>query len=138
MKNVNEILAWHVREQIALEEHLSATIDQQIEAINESEFEDAKILLIEAKQTLQQQFKPLNNLLNELESKHLEELEPRAENGSGMGPLRVKRVTQLSKILRDDYSALNLIAISNTALHAAALAAESHRIASVSLAILKT
>lgn len=113
-------------------------LEEQIADIHEQDFADAKDLLGEASQALERQFRPLNVLLDKLESDQLSALAKTvAGNGAVMGlkpPLnREQRNRQISRILRDDYSALNLITISNTLLHTTALALGRGDIAAIAL-----
>ena len=136
MENRDDILKQHLSEQIALEEDLYRIIQEQIVEIDEARFADAKSLLARTGQTLETHFTPLNELLDKLE---LDAVAARTRavgsNGGGFkNPLeRVVARKPISKILRDDYSALNLITISISQLHTAALVLESKDVARVAL-----
>ena len=68
MSKDNEILMQHLREQIALEEHLCKRIQEQITLIQESDYSDAKELLLKTYKALELHFTPLNEALDVLES----------------------------------------------------------------------
>ena len=137
MENCDEILRQYLSEQIALEEHLSKIINEQIAEIDEVEFADAKNLLIKTNQVLERHFTPLNELLDKLENDALiARTQPITSNGRGgehHPPHLEQRKRRISRILRDDYSALNLIAISNTLLHTTALALDCQDVATLAL-----
>ncbi|MDD2943938.1 MAG: hypothetical protein PHC51_13355 [bacterium] len=135
--NIQEqILKAELREQIALEEDLCRKFESQISEIESDEFLDAKELLTNASKVLEGHYNKLNELLDTLEIEDSnghrtavvtvsDSIETADKN------LRQKR--NISKILRDDYSALNLVTISNTILHTTALALDNSAVADVSL-----
>jgi hypothetical protein len=136
----NQILIQQLREQIALEEHLCKIIEQQISEITEPNFSDAKNLLQKAFKTLEAQFSPLNALLDKFEFGNTsDDLETALTNGIDLKNLLdpEQKNSLISRILRDDYSALNLITMSNTLLHTTALALESKDVAELALQHLK-
>lgn len=67
MSNHNETLRQNISEQIALEEHLFNTIEEQLAEIDDKDFDDAKILLTKTKNILERHFITLNQLLDKLE-----------------------------------------------------------------------
>ena len=135
MEHRAEILRTYLSEQIALEEQLCRIIEDQIAEIDDSDFEDAKDLLTNARQVLERHFTPLNELLDKIEQEALSAQKvSAATNGAGAVPLDLrKNDKKVSRILRDDYSALNLITISNTLLHTTALALGCLDIAALAL-----
>ena len=136
MDNPEQVLEHQLREQLALEEHLCRTIEEQITGIDEVSFADAKNLLRKTSLVLATHFASLNALLDRVEQTALT-----ARNlvvaGNGVGPVtameREQKKRQISKILRDDYSALNLVTMSNALLHTTALALESGEVAALAL-----
>lgn len=132
MKKENQILAQYLREQIALEEHLCKVIQDQIATINEASFQDAKEVLEAASQLLELQFMPLNTALDAYE--HSAEYKTDM-NGNYHPPSHEPspRRMQISKMLQDDYAALNHVTISNTLLHTLALALGETDVAKLSL-----
>lgn len=145
MNNLDEHLKQYIREQIALEEHLSTVIEQQISEVSETEFADAKNVLIQTREVLERHFIPLNALLDKLEKDTATALAITvSSNGSGNSnglhhhPGETEqRSKRISTILRDDYSALNLVAISNTLLHTTALALNCQEVAAIALSHLQ-
>jgi len=137
MENVDDFLKQHLREQIGMEEHLCSIIENQISEIDETDFSDAKSLLINTKEVLEKQFDPLNKMLDKLE-KDTEIVRAKAVAGNGAGNTKLSGDAEqikkrISSILRDDYSALNLITMSNTLLHTIALALNCQDIAETAL-----
>ncbi len=136
MTNLDEHLNQYLREQIALEEHLFKGIQDQIAGIDGIEFADAKDLLIKTNQVLEKHFTALNEILDVLDRGTADSVtKAAASNGGGFAdPLqqRIEKI-RISRIVRDDYSALSLIAISNTLLHATALALRSQEVAKLAL-----
>lgn len=135
--NIQEtIIKTELREQIALEEDLCRRLESQIANFHGDEFLDAKELLTNAARVLEGHYDKLNELLDTLEA---EESNGHISATSMLFPYNTvaseeeTRLKELSKILRDDYSALNLVAISNALLHTTALALGSPIVAEVSL-----
>jgi len=147
MTHLNEFLTQYLREQIGLEEHLCKVIEQQISDIEDDEFGDARELLNTTRRVLEEQFEPLNALLDSLEDNaHEDKTTMVEENGKGTKistygsppqTTQEERKGRISRILQDDYSALNLITMSNTLLHTTALALNSDEVAKTSLRHLK-
>jgi len=136
MGKQDEILKDHLSEQIALEEHLFKTIEDQISDIEGDDFSDARDLLKSTSKTLEKHFTPLNQLLDTLEKDALlVRMGSIAKNGDARAHTlnSEKQKRQISKILRDIYSALNLITMSNTLLHTTALALEYDEVAKMAL-----
>ncbi len=134
MKNQSGLLIKYVSEQIALEEQLGALIDKQVTEIDPQAFPDAVKLLAKTKAVLEQHYLPLNELLDQLE---IEVSERRKsfyrENGASLGTVKRDQSPLVSTFLKDDYSALNLITISNSLLHTIALALGSTEVATTAL-----
>ena len=131
-----DVLEQQLREQIALEEHLFKTIQEQVEDIRGEEFSDARTLLQKTSEALELHFTPLNKLLDSLERvARSDKAKASSKNGSGVANHIIAESPRksLSRVLRDDYSALNLVTISNTLLHATALALEAKEVASTAL-----
>jgi hypothetical protein len=111
---------------------------------------DAHSLLVRIAKALKDQFDPLNELLDELERDIVDvENDTSSTNGSfanyaEAAPSKVdehakasvwggKKVRRLSRLLRDDFSALNLVAINNSLLHTSAVALQNQGVAAVAL-----
>lgn len=133
MKDHTELLKSQICEQIALEEHLLIIIEEQIREIDGNEFDDAKNLLTKTKNVLARHFVTLNELLDKTEQNASAACkESVASNGVTLNTPTMTRA-KISKILQDDYSALNKITISNTLLHTLALALDYKEVATTAL-----
>ena len=148
MQEYNETLKQYLREQIALEEHLSGIIVEQLHEVEGDEDKDARSLLERIAAALKGQFGTLNGLLDELElgatETNARRVKGSSANGAALTPLagnglaavsvwQGKKERRLSQILRDDFAALNLVAINNSLLHTSALALEHQGVADVAL-----
>ena len=136
MNSLDHLLKQYLGEQIGLEEHIYSIIEQQISEIDEKDFSDAKSLLIETKQVLERHFLPLNEMLDHLERDAVTDREKVVgSNGTGFKNPGDKdqKNGRISRILRDDYSALNLITMGNTLLHTTALALDCQKVAVIAL-----
>jgi hypothetical protein len=135
--NLSLLLQQRIGEQIGIEEQLCRVIAQQLLELENTPFAEARDLLRQTQQLLEEQFAPLNQLLDRLEQDAVRarELEI-TTNGSALisgSATYKKKWLPISQMLRDDYSALNLITISNTLLHTIALALDSSEVASLAL-----
>jgi len=136
MSNLDYLLKQYLREQIGLEEHLCRVIEQQISEVDETDFADAKNLLIKTREVLEHHFVPLNEMLDHLERDAVSAREKVvASNGAGLKNPgnQDKKNVRISRMLRDDYSALNLISMSNTLLHTTALVLDCQEVAAIAL-----
>lgn len=136
MNSLNHVLIQYLGEQIALEEQLCSVIENQILEIDEETFSDAKTLLVKTKQVLEEHFIPLNETLDNLEQ---DVIHARKKSVAGNGAelrssvFQGNQSTRLSTLLRNDYSALNLITTGNTLLYTAALALDCQAVATIAL-----
>jgi len=135
MDNI-EILKQQISEQIALEEHLCKVLEEQLIEFDDDIFSEAKNTLEKAVEVLEKNYSSLNETLDKLEENSSN---PYAGNGVSLYHFSNHNSKNriISKMLRDDYSALNLITISNTLLHTTALALDSEEIANLALNNLK-
>lgn len=135
MNKQQTILVKYLNEQIAIEEQLHQTMSEQIAEIDLTSFADAKHLISRTIKALEKHFAPLNLLLDKLLK--LGELIPKVPsyaNGkdSGIGIEGTHRL-ELSKLLKQYFSALNLISISNAQLHTVALTLGAEDVAKLAL-----
>ncbi|GEM_PF-3119370 len=142
MGKVNSLLKKYLEEQIGLEENLFKVIEQQIAEIDDTEFADAKRLLTETKQVLERHYVPLNKALDQLEKDADIAIRNAADNNghnghNGHNPdssfIQNKKRRLISRLLRDNYSALNLVTMGNTLLYTTALALGCQEVASIAL-----
>jgi hypothetical protein len=140
MKKIDRLLIEQLREQLAIEEDLCTMLEEQIDDILETKYSEARNLLISAKEVLIRHFIALNETLDKLEmhdtdSRALEikhksnGIDTQSESNSS----NEQKNRKISRILRDDYSALNLVTISNTLLHTLALAIDNQYVADLAL-----
>jgi len=140
MDDYNEILKLHVSEQIALEEQACRLMEEQIKDLDEIQFAETREILIKAVEILENNFEQLNSVLSKLEDLE-DKVEPKSSRINGYSlpsSLEQKQNSRrISKMIRDDYSALNLITMSNTLLHTTALTLKNYNIAELALQNLK-
>jgi glutathionyl-hydroquinone reductase len=136
MKNLNHVLVQCLGEQIALEEHLYSEIEKQISEIDESNYGDAKTVLMKTKEVLEEHFNSLNESLDTLE-RDAKETRKQMIVGNGDGSREpffpAKAKTRISIHLRNNYVALNLVTMSNALLHTTALALNYQEVAAIAL-----
>lgn len=135
MKQLGDILGNYLAEQVALEERLYKQIEQQLLALNAEEFADVGDLLNGVKAVLGRHFRRLNGELDRLEEKLCPDVTGLGDsNSKGVSEMSARWArAEVSRMLRDDYAALNAAAMGNTLLHTAALAADSKMVADVAL-----
>lgn len=133
MEDHNEILIQHLREQIALEEHACKIMEEQIKDLDEFQYSETKQILIKTIGILDHNFLRLNAVLSKLE----EHVESKFTGTNGYSLQASSEQNQknrrISKMLRDDYSSLNLITMSNTLLHTTALILKNYDVAELAL-----
>ncbi len=136
MKNQNDILKQEICEQIAIEENICTLIEEKISEIEGTNFVDARSLLSQVSVVLESHYGLLNNLLTKLEVSS----EAVAENDlSEKTKELIKSFDReddqwrISRILREVYSALSLITISNTQLNTIGLALKNEEVADIAL-----
>jgi len=139
MQNYNEILNHHLAEQIAIEEHLSAKIEQALGEIREESFVDVKDLLSNIREVLGANYTLLNKAMDKL-YEDPEPVEQKAPNGTlTNGKLHEQEKSlerkkgKISKMLREIYSDLSMIAVANTQLHTVGLAYNNDDVAELAL-----
>jgi hypothetical protein len=135
MENCENILTQYIREQIALEEHFCSLLSEQATEIGE-EYHEVHTLIGEMCEVLEKHYQPLNDILSQLEdadSSALFETGEGKKNHLHSVPSDLKKIPRISKMLRDDYSALSHIAMSNTLLHTAALLVDRQEVSKLAL-----
>lgn len=121
--------------QISLEERIYKDVERQMSQSNIDEFPEVKAILNDVKEVLEKHFVRLNLAL-EQRTERVTKMLKTAKGDQAISDLekvekntsRIRR-ERLSKMLHDDYAALNFAAMGNTVLHSTALAADSHEIA---------
>ena len=139
MRDAKDILQQYVSDMVALDEHIHEAIKRQIEDDRLKQFPEAA--------------KVVNKLHNKLDT-HITGLKGQLKTLGGEGSGPVKEVVSaiagvaaglydkvrhdpVSKMLRDDYTALSLAAISYTMLHTTGLALQNQPIADLAQRYLK-
>lgn len=141
LKARSDALQQYVSDMLAVEEHIGTTVKRQ------SETKELPNISPEASQIIQritrhteQHAKDLRQHLQTLGSdpaKGIKEMAT-AALGAVAGLYDKVRVEQVSKMLRDDYTALNLAAIGYSMLHTTGVAVQEHATAALALRHLKT
>jgi len=116
-------IATYLSDMLALERHIAAPIDSQLNSPDHQEFSDAIALISRTKVITDKHIKALDARLTAVGGSAGSGAKSAWSQllGSGAAALNQVRKTKVSKSLRDDYTALGLAAISYTMLHAAAL-----------------
>lgn len=135
MRDNKDILTQYVSDMVALDKHILEAIERQLEDQRLGSFPEARQVVSRIKQMLDSQ---LSGLKGELKSLGGEESGPVKEAvsavaGVAAGLYDKVRHDPVSKMLRDDYTALSLAAISYTMLHTTALALKHQSIAELGL-----
>ena len=134
MDKMYGLLEQYLSEQVALEEQLYSTIDQQLAEVDEKKFADARNLLINTKQVLEQHFEPLNQMLDKLDQEILAERKQlQLSNVTNLNGLHHKKDNGISRMLCETYSSLNIVIMSNALLYTTALALNSEAVAILAL-----
>jgi hypothetical protein len=138
-ESVSQALRTYVNDMIALDKHILEAVERQCE--DENVKSDTQVIEL------------VDHIRNRL-GHHVSDLETHvARLGSGVGATVKQAVTSVlgvaaglydkvrkdpvSRMLRDDYTALNLAAISNTMLHTTALALRDQAVADTALSHLR-
>lgn len=136
MKNQSDILKQEICEQIAIEENICTMMEEKISEIEGTNFIDARGLLSQVSMVLESHYGLLNDLLTKLEESS--EAVQEKDLGEKTKELiksfdRENDQWRISRILRDVYSALSLITISNTQLNTIGLALNNKEVADIAL-----
>jgi ferritin-like metal-binding protein YciE len=116
-------IATYLSDMLALERHIAAPIDSQLNSDEHQEYADAFGLIVRIKAITDNHIAALDARLTEIGGHPGSGVKSAWSQllGSGAAALNQVRKTKVSKSLRDDYTALGLAAISYTMLHATAL-----------------
>ncbi|MBK9711983.1 MAG: hypothetical protein IPO81_11780 [Kouleothrix sp.] len=135
MRDNKDILQQYVSDMVSLDKHILEAVERQLEDQRLGSFPEARQVVSRIKQMLDSH---LSGLKGELKSLGGEESGPVKEAvsavaGVAAGLYDKVRHDPVSKMLRDDYTALSLAAISYTMLHTTALALKHQSIAELGL-----
>jgi len=117
------VIATYLSDMLALERHIAAPIDSQLNSEDHQEYADAIALIGRIKAITENHITALDARLTDIGGSAGSGVKSAWSQllGSGAAALNQVRKTKVSKSLRDDYTALGLAAISYTMLHATAL-----------------
>jgi ferritin-like metal-binding protein YciE len=127
------VIATYLSDMLALERHISAPIESQLNSQDHQEYADAIALIGRIKSITQSHIAALDARLSEIGGSADSGLKSAWSQllGGGAAALNQVRKTKVSKSLRDDYTALGLAAISYTMLHATSLGLGDERSAAL-------
>ena len=136
MRDRQTILSSYVSEMLGAERHIVGAIDSQLKDERVQKFIDARDLLQRVSQVLHGHLESLERLLESSGKEKGSALKRAATTltGAAAGLYdKVRRSDPASRNLRDDYTALNLAAVSYSMLHTTALAHKDQELADLSL-----
>jgi hypothetical protein len=140
LKERNETLQKYVSDMMAVEDHIGAAVQRQVEHEDVYKHHPQASQIIQSiAQMTEQHEKHLKQHLESIggdTAKGIKEVAT-AAMGAVAGMYDKVRTESVSKMLRDDYTALNLAAVSYTMLHTTGLALNDQRTADLALQHLK-
>ncbi|HET6569493.1 MAG TPA: hypothetical protein VFG50_16110 [Rhodothermales bacterium] len=139
MSNRTDHIREHVSDQLALERHILEAVERQREDDAMRSNLDANKIVIEIERVLKEHTSMLENLADQYEAESRGTLKKAVTEVAGTlaGLYGRIRNYQVSRMLRDDYTALSLAAMGYTAFHTFGLTIKEDRIADVALRHLK-
>jgi hypothetical protein len=139
VSNRTDHIKEHISDQLALEHHILDAIQRQREDESMRNNLEANKVVIEIERVLKEHTAALENLSDEYEAGSRGTLKRAVTEvlGIAAGLYDKVRNYKVSRMLRDDYTALSLAAMGYTALHAFALTIKEERLAEVGLRHLK-
>ncbi len=125
----NEIITQYLSDQVGVLGHVYQAIDKQVKETKDEK--DINPLLVEMRDTLERQTNEVRNRLKELGGQVSGPIKEAAASilGVAAGAIDKLRADEVSKNLRDDYTALSLVNISYTMLMTTALAVRDEQTA---------
>lgn len=139
MNNRKDAIQKHLSDQIGLERHILEAIERQREDEKLREEVEANKLVIQIERILNQHVTALENLAEAYDAQ-VESVVKKAVTellGVAAGLYDKVRDHKVSRMLRDDYTALSLAAMGYTAFHTFGLGIKEERIANLALSHLK-
>jgi ferritin-like metal-binding protein YciE len=136
MKDSKEILHSYVSEMIGAERHIVGAIDSQLKDDRVVKFVEAREILERVSHVLHSHLGVLEAVLDRSGKERAAKLKQAATalTGAAAGLYdKIRRSDPASRNLRDDYTALNLAAVSYSMLHTTALAHKDQEIADLAL-----
>ena len=129
----------HVSDMLAVEEHILEAIQRQREDEQVREHLEANTLLIEMERVLRAHVDALNELADVYGAGGESFVKKAVTEALGVAAGLYDRIRdhKISRMMRDDYAALSLVAMSYTALHTFGLAVHENRVSDIALRHLK-
>ncbi len=139
MSNRLDLITKHLADMTAVEKHVLEAVQRQRENDTVRNHIDVNTALIEAERVLNEHVDHLTRLSEEYggDSENLLKKAITAAAGVAAGLYDQVRTDTMTRMLRDDYTAFSLIAMSYTAMHSFGLAIGEKKIADVALMHLK-
>jgi hypothetical protein len=139
MRDNKDILQQYVSDMIALDEHILEAIERQLNDERLGNYPGAREVVSSIKRTLTTQVAGLNQQLKQIGAEPGGAVKEAVSTIAGVAAGLYDKVRRdpVSKMLRDDYTALSLTSISYTMLHTTGLALKHDGIANLGLHYLK-
>jgi hypothetical protein len=139
MRDAKEILQQYVSDMIALDEHIHEAIKRQIEDDRLKQFPEASKVVNTIHRTLDTHIAGLKGQVKSLGGEASGPIKEAVSAVAGVAAGLYDKVRHdpVSKMLRDDYTALSLTAISYTMLHTTGLALQNQTVADLAQRYLK-
>ena len=135
MKEQQEFLQQHVGNMLATNKHIHEAVRRQRDDKNVQQLTEAHLLLRRIESTLDMHISDLEQQLQSLGGDASTPIKDVVAStlGAVAGAYDKVRASTASKMLRDDYAALSMAAISNTMLHTTGLSLHDNKTADISL-----
>lgn len=135
MKDQQEFLQQHVGNMLATDKHIHEAVSRQRDDKNVQQLTEAHQLISRIESTLDRHIQDLEQQLQHLGGDASSPVKDAVAStlGAVAGVYDKVRSSTASKMLRDDYTALSMAAISNTMLHTTGLALHDNLTAEISL-----
>jgi hypothetical protein len=139
MRSENDILRQYLSDMVALDGHINEALKRQAEDERMEQFPEARRVISSIKGTFDSHISGLKRQLETLGGEESGPIKEAASTIAGVAAGLYDKVRHdpVSKMLRDDYTALSLASISYTMLHTTALALRRPVVADLALGYLK-
>jgi hypothetical protein len=139
MRDSKEILQQYISDMIALDGHIVEAVERQLEDKRIGEFPEARQVVSTIKRTMNDHVAGLKTQLSAMGGEESGPVKEAISTIAGVAAGLYDKVRHdpVSKMLRDDYTALSLTSIAYTMLHTTGLALNNHAVADMALRYLK-
>ena len=139
MRDNKDIMQQYLSDMISLDEHIIEAVERQLEDKRTGEYPEARQIVSTIKRTLDQHVNTLKSQIKQFGGEASGPVKEAVSTVAGVAAGLYDRVRHdpVSKMLRDDYTALSLASISYTMLHTTALALQQQAVADSALRALK-